>query len=556
MSTMEFAIENLKHHHKPMGHYVQQLVILCDEYIEDNILKQLETCCPYLTLLQLLRNRDLNSYERYTSFGKITKVQLIEDDMLIHYLDDDAKEKEKEDKNTIVLHKISDQFQFYTYSQQSLTELCLQCYPRIYDTWLDYSFFDSIHQSFPQLIKLTIANVHWPNVEDDTWINYKKSPNSLTSLTTLCLDNINMAPPTIFNHITDSYPNLETLEIKHLVFFDETLDPGVRRVYENICGQGIFHMFTTLAISHLKHFILEEFEPTEFWPTRELLEWIGRQHQSIQLKTLSWPYGILPAEYDLDENCGIHFLQQLDTLSFHLLDTTLVNLKSMFNNKIISYNLSSLTLTPYEYTEQKLRLDIFDWLDVFPNLVALELYAWKVYVNTDSNNNNNNSNNNDDDDHHHQQQKQHYPLQKLVLRDCDLQIEDTLTIICQHCPKLKILHSIRNCIYNPIYNILTNDEEVEKEEDIYHSIICAPHLDITELKIDNLRCFYYNGKKIYPDYADFVLNVPSSYPAFTIPKRSLLPPESPSTTTKIVHHITINLNSIDRFYFNGRWALY
>ncbi|CAO3648405.1 unnamed protein product [Cunninghamella echinulata] len=399
--------------------------------------------------------------------------------MLIHYLDNDPKEKQNE--NTIVLHEISDKFQFYTYSQQSLTELCLQSNPRDRYIWSGYSFLDSIHQSFPQLVKLAIANVHWPN-RDDTWINYKKLPNSLTNLTTLYLYNIDMTPPTIFNYITDSYPNLETLEMKQIDFFYENMDSELRDIHKNVCRQGTLHMFTTLTVSRLKHFILEEFDPMEFWPTEELLEWLDRYHQDIQLKTLSWPYGVLPAEYDLDENCGIHFLHQLDTLSFHLSDTTLVNLKSIFNNKIISPNLSSLTLTPYENIEQKMKLDLFDWLDVFPNLITLELYGWKVYLKTDSENIN-------DDDH----QQQHYPLQKLILCDCELKIEDTLTIICQHCPKLKVLHSIRSCIYNPMYNKLANDEEVEKEEDIYHSIIHAPHLDLTELKIDNLRCFYYNA---------------------------------------------------------------
>ncbi|KAI9302496.1 hypothetical protein BJ944DRAFT_242306 [Cunninghamella echinulata] len=506
-------------------------------FYKHNILKQLETCCPYLTLLQLPRDYDRNSYERYTNFGKITKVQLIEDDMLIHYLDDDAeekeKEKEKEDKNTIVLHKISDHFQFYTYSQQSLTELCLQSNSRDHHIWLNYSYLDTITRSFPQLVKLTIANVYWYGINYDgnynNWTTYNKTPNPLTKLEMLYLYSIDSTPPTIFNYITDSYPNLKILKMELPIFFYDPMIPDIRQAYGNACRQGIFHMFTTLATSRLKHFILDEFELTEYWSTRELLEWMDRNHQSIQLKTLSWPYGILPAEYDLDENCGIHFLQQLDTLSFHLLDTTLVNLKSMFNNKIISYNLSSLTLTPYEYTEQKLRLDIFDWLDVFPNLVALELYAWKVCANTDSKSINNDSVNYH---HHRQQQQQHYPLQKLALSGCDLQIEDTLTLICQRCPKLKILHSVGSCIYNPMHNKLINDEVVENE-DIYHSIIYAPHLDMTEIKIDTLQSFYYNDKEHYPDYTDFVLNVSSSYTASTIPKRSLLLSESPSTKKMI-----------------------
>ncbi|CAO3648401.1 unnamed protein product [Cunninghamella echinulata] len=64
------ATRNLKHHHKPMGHYVQQLAVLCDDYIKDSILKQLEHVvhislyCNFHAITIKIPTKDIRTLER------------------------------------------------------------------------------------------------------------------------------------------------------------------------------------------------------------------------------------------------------------------------------------------------------------------------------------------------------------------------------------------------------------------------------------------------------------------------------------------------------------
>ncbi|CAO3637310.1 unnamed protein product [Cunninghamella blakesleeana] len=569
---------NMKRNNKPVGHCVRRLTLLFETKIKTECFSDLKQHCPFITTIQvpLIQLNIGNHDDFFLTLGHISTIKLLKennDAVVIHYY---IKETTSNDNMDLIAHNISavrggdngvtimaKKYTFYTdiNQHQFLTELCLN----FYYVMQPVNFFnlDTIHTKYPHLSKLTMIHFDFnhPLISED----YRLREKQFKKLRSFRLQSCTIDHPFIFFYITKRYPKLKSLEMLDI---DCDSKSNTFSLFQGRVEEDFFNMFTNFVLlssssSRLKTFKLK-LSNTIHWPNDRLMEWIYQHQQELYLKSLTWPTTFMISKELLNSPL---FLLHLQSFEFELSDTTWEIFKSYLNEKKekkkspsqdkekgidtlpLSFNLKTLRLSFYP-GGNKLNINVFDLIDLFPKLTTLKLN--QLFLNA----------NKDDDDIMHDQEE--YSLQKLIITNCKLEMENIFTKICYYCSQLQVLHCISSSMYYTLdsdlpktplllssYSSLPSSSKEIKYDTLF---LDAPHIKLEELKIKNLNHYLNNNSDDLFKYRYLDINVT------TLPYLDQKTKTFQFKNNEVNNHIHfynhIRLNTVHQFYYNSAWIMF
>ncbi|CAO3634054.1 unnamed protein product [Cunninghamella echinulata] len=353
---------------------------------------------------------------------------------------------------------------------------------------------------------------------------------SAPSMEHLSLKNVKILHPTTtttVDYLIQKYPRLKTIDLElDYIPFGVMSDDIIEN--RNEFQSAIFKLLTNLpdltSFHYTLHPAINEECAKAIWPQEKILKWLSSHHH--QLTSLSWPCDL----YDLSLSPVSSLSQTTILKPTYLLNLKELNLTmgnqcgehailydflrvdgSRCSRRSILPCLQSLTITHRERAltlststtkstaqlkaqkdqldkikKNNKKIDIFTWLDICPQLKDLTLKGVDL-VNTG--------------DHdlkadeasrlimkkERQEQIYTYPLNKLVLEQVDIYMDDGLDDICTRCPRLKVLWcEYINCRWEPVSmkNYIDN-----------YALFCERAiftLDASDLTLDTLYLSHIN----------------------------------------------------------------
>ncbi|CAO3650013.1 unnamed protein product [Cunninghamella blakesleeana] len=398
----------------------------------------------------------------------------------------------------------------------------------------DERMFESIHQSCPQLISLTLVSLYM-HVSDDydyKWANKLLVPK--LSLKELSIGNL-FYNSKCYDYLSFMYPHLESLTIELATeSYPETIFRASRL--------AIYNMITQYScLKKLKVKAVYSNFPNKLWPLTELLEWL--QQHPTQLSSLDHSYNFIGDLIDFnrsldqqqyDINTGIispppwnhriffqshDYLKHLSYLSLGeytyipapsiLCYFYVVNNNNNYNNEDLSILSSSI---------KELKLDsiyignIYFWLKAFPSLESLKISGTTMATQVDDNNSYDCTN----DSHNNYYLKEVYRFLKQKMKWPQSQSQqintDPITTTSILYYKLKRVE-IKNCSVNfklhgwngffkrcPYLKtiIISNVNPVKIKPNGNQPLMNPPHIpvtfDLSHLSLDLLHIHHFNDQ--------------------------------------------------------------
>ncbi|CAO3648273.1 unnamed protein product [Cunninghamella blakesleeana] len=399
--------------------------------------------------------------------------------------------------------------------------------------------FEHIHETCPLLEFLSISKC-WMDMFDkyDPTNEYYIDNNSLGNsykpanrLTKIIISESIFDDPRCFSYFSNKYPNVESLSID---FWFQSINGERVPVFK----QAIYNMLLQFRLLKKVSFHHEIQYSDSNWLNSVFLTWFyEHSHQLTHLdyaddlvidKTLKEKLFNNRKDIVDDINLGnlllnVQQLQPQFTFTFlHYLTNLTLSLKNMIHlaltyflqsphSTIVSKVLKNLSIEKYLITDID-KLYIYDWLDVFPNLISLKLSHIYIYDNWGDDNEVEDGEDKDeihqDSNHLHQlinQHKQHkqqqqkqlqddlnkeneinyYKLKKLHLWDCKIRFKNGFDEFLKRCSQLKRL-KLESVTF--IHSPMLNQNEVHFN---------LSHLCLAYLYVNGL---YYSSLIQYTDF--------------------------------------------------------
>ncbi|CAO3647975.1 unnamed protein product [Cunninghamella blakesleeana] len=245
---------------------------------------------------------------------------------------------------------------------------------------IDQHTFENIHQSCPSLESLTVEQF-FMDISDEYYDNDK---NNIVPARRLKSMNIigRLCSPHCCSYLSIKYPHLESLYI-YLCYY--SLSEEMTKIYQN----AVLNMLLQLPM--LKKLNYEKNPYNNIWPYYEFFKWLNREAKQLTHLTYTHPLTInksrelanISDDIDLlSMQQQFNFLNHLTSLSLgidNVTDLAFTFLSENKNTTIISAILEELNIE-YSFGRNTMHVYIYDWLDMFPNMLLFRVWDGKHII--------------------------------------------------------------------------------------------------------------------------------------------------------------------------------